>query len=179
MKKILLMFSLICLLPLASAQQLTVSVGDISGAKGGTSKVPITLAGASDIGSMDIVLKYDTDILNAISVENGELGKNSFVEANTAKGGEVVIALATSSGINGDGTAAIISFEVKGDVGSKSDLILDKVVVNDINLAEVTATAKNGMLRVTEVAPMAGGTGTAVLALAAITVAILLIRRKK
>jgi len=179
MKKILLILGILILLPLASAQQVTVNVGDISGAQGGTAKVPITLAGAKDVGSMDIVLNYDTTILQAIYVENGELSKNSFIEANTANGGEVVIALATSSGINGDGTVAIISFEVKGDVGSKSDLILEKVAVNDINLVEVTATAKNGMLRVTEVAPKAGGSGTAILALAAIIVAIVLIRKRQ
>ncbi|MEA2000177.1 MAG: hypothetical protein U9N61_12760 [Euryarchaeota archaeon] len=51
------MLCLLCLVSLASAGSLTVSVSDTKGAKNSTVDVPIILEGASDVGSMDIVLK--------------------------------------------------------------------------------------------------------------------------
>ena len=84
--------------------------------------------GASEVGSMDIVLKYDTNVLSAVDVEAGALGKNTLIESNTARDGEVIIALADSSGINGDGAVASVAFEVIGDAGTTSALTLDEVL---------------------------------------------------
>jgi hypothetical protein len=179
MKKILVLVSLLCYVSLASAADLTVSVSDLTGPEGGTAKVPIDLAGAKDVGSMDIVLKYDGGILKAISVEAGDLGKNALIEANTAKENEITIALADSSGINGDGQVAIISFEVTGNVGQTSPLTFEKVAVNDINLIEVITTTKDGKLTVSEGGPLSSGTGTLMLAIAAVIIAVLIIRKSK
>lgn len=76
------MLCLLCLVALASAGSLTVSVSDITGAKNSTVEVPIILEGASEVGSMDMVLNYDSDVLRAVAVEAGELGKNALIEAN-------------------------------------------------------------------------------------------------
>jgi len=57
-------------------------VSDITGAKNSTVEVPIILEGASEVGSMDMVLNYDSDVLRAVAVEAGELGKNALIEAN-------------------------------------------------------------------------------------------------
>jgi len=48
-------------------------VSDTTGAKGDTVEVPIGLEGASDVGSMNIVLRYDPDVLMAVAVEGDEL----------------------------------------------------------------------------------------------------------
>ncbi len=76
------MLCLLCLVSLASAGSLTVSVRDTTGAKNSTVDVPINLEGATEVGSMDIVLNYDADVLSAVDVEAGELGKNALIEAN-------------------------------------------------------------------------------------------------
>ena len=76
------MLCLLCLVSLASAGSLTVSVSDTTGAKNSTVDVPIILEGASEVGSMDMVLKYDPDVLRAVAVEAGKLGKNALIEAN-------------------------------------------------------------------------------------------------
>jgi hypothetical protein len=123
---------------------LTVSVSDTTGAKGDIAKVPIILEGASDVGSMDMVLKYDPDVLSAVDVEAGELGKNALIEANTARKWEVIIALVDSSGINGDGAVTTISFEVTGDVGSTSPLTLEEVSVHNLDLGELISNTVNG-----------------------------------
>ena len=68
MKKLMVLVGLLCFISLATAAGLTVSVSDTTGAKGSMSEVQVNLEGASDIGSMDIVLKYDADVLSVVSV---------------------------------------------------------------------------------------------------------------
>jgi hypothetical protein len=123
---------------------LTVSVSDTTGAKGSTVEVPINLEGAIEIGSMDIVLNYDANVLSAVDVEAGALGKNALIESNTARKGEVIIALADSSGINGDGTVASVAFEVIGDAGTTSYLTLEAVSVHNLDLEEIIPTTECG-----------------------------------
>ncbi len=180
MKKVLVLVGLLCLLvSLASAGSLAVSVSDTTGAKNSTVEVPIILEGASVVGSMDIVLKYDADVLRAVAVEGGKLGKNAFIEANTAREGEAIIALADSSGINGDGAVATISFEVIGDVGSTSPLTLETVSVNNIELVEIITTTESGTFSVTEKATWIAVTLVTAIIIAAILIALFVIRRRK
>ena len=138
------MLCLRCLVSLASAGSLTVSVSDTTGAKNSTVEVPIILEGATDVGSMDIILNYDADILSAVDVEAGALGKNALIESNTANDGAVIIALADSSGINGDGAVAIVAFEVIGDVGTTSYLTLEEVLVYNLDLGAIIPNTVNG-----------------------------------
>ena len=177
MKRILLLISMLCLVPFASAADLTVSVSDTTGAKGDTVEVPIDLEGASDVGSMSIVVKYDPDVLTAVAVEGDELGKNVMIEANTAGEGEVIIALVDSSGMNGDGAVAIISFEVTGDVGSTSPLTLDKVLVSDVDMVEIITTTKSGTFSIEDA--KLGDASAAMLSIVAIIIALFAIRRRR
>lgn len=138
------MLCLLCLVALASAGSLTVRMSNTTGAKGSTVEVPINLEGATEVGSMDIVLNYDADVLSAVDVEAGELGKNALIESNTANDGAVIIALADSSGINGDGAVAIVAFEVIGDVGTTSYLTLEEVLVYNLDLGAIIPNTVNG-----------------------------------
>ena len=138
------MLCLLCIVALASAGSLTVSVSDTTGAKNSTVDVPIILEGVTDVGSMDMVLKYDPDVLRAVAVEAGALGKNALIKANTAREGEVTIRLADSSGIDGDGAVAIVAFEVLGDTGSTSPLTLEAVSVHNLDLGEIIPNTVNG-----------------------------------
>jgi hypothetical protein len=96
------------------------------------------------VSSMDIVLTYEADVLCAVDVEAGALGKNALIEANTARDGAVIIALVDSSGINGDGTVASVTFEVIGDAGTTSALTLEGVLVHNLDLAEIIPTTECG-----------------------------------
>ena len=183
MKKMLLLVCLLCLLyslclvSLASASGLTVSVSDTVGAPEDTVKVPINLEAASDVGSMDIVLTYDSNVLRAVAVEASKLGKNALIESNTAEEGEVLIALADSSGITGDGELAIISFEVLGDSGTTSPLTLESVMVSNTELVELVTTTESGTFSVEE--PRLGDVSTVILAIAALIIALFIIERKE
>ncbi len=179
MKRILLLVSLMCLVSLALAQDMTVSVSDTTGAAGDIVEVPINLEGAVDVGSMDISLMYDPAVLQAVGVEAGDLGGNAYIESNTANEGEVIIALADSSGINGDGAVAVVSFEVVGDVGSSSTLILSDVSVHNTDLVEVISPTIDGTLSVTEEASEnAGYRSMLLMTMVCFVIAVLVIRRK-
>jgi len=78
MKKMILSVIVLSLMMPALAQGLVVSFSDSSGSKGDTVKIPIQLDGASNVGAMDILLKYDKAILRARAIEAGELGRMPF-----------------------------------------------------------------------------------------------------
>jgi len=134
----------------ALAQGLVVSFSDSSGSKGDTVKIPIQLDGASNVGAMDILLKYDKAILRARAIEAGELGKNALLESNISDNGEVRIVLADAQGINGKGSIAVITYEVIGEVGSTSKLNLERTLVSNLELVDVIVTTKDGTFSVTE-----------------------------
>ncbi len=180
MKRMLLLVSLLCLVSLASAQGLTVSLSDTTGASGGIVEVPINLEGATDVGSMDISLMYDPAVLQAVGVEAGELGGNAYLESNTGNEGEVIIALADSSGITGDGAVAVVSFKVLGAVGSSSTLTLSDVSVHNTDLVEVISPTIDGTLSVTEKASESAGYGSMLLmTMAAIVMALFVVKRRR
>lgn len=95
-------------------------------------------------------LKYDPDVLRAVAVEAGKLGKNALIESNTVRDGEVIIALADSSGINGDGAVASVAFEVIGDVGTTSYLTLEEVLVHNLDLGEIIPNTVSGTFKAAE-----------------------------
>ena len=177
MKKILILVGVLCLVSLASAAGLTVSVSDTTGAKGDTVEVPIDLEGALDVGSMSIVVKYDPDVLMVVAVEEGKLSKNALIEANTAREGEVIIALIDSSGMNGNGAVAIISFEVTADIGSTSPLTLEEISVSSVDMVEIITTTESGTFNVEEA--KLGDAGVMTLTIAAIICALIIIRKRK
>ena len=179
MNKVLILVGVLCLVPLASAAGLTVSVRDTTGAPGDAVEVPIELEGASDVGSMSIVLRYDPDVLMAVTVEGDELGKNAMIEVNTARAGEVIIALADSSGMNGDGAAAIISFDVTGDVGSTSPLTLEKVSVSNVDMVEIITTTESGTFRVGKAKLGYASVVVALAIAAAIIITLFIIMKRK
>ncbi len=76
-----------------------------------TVTIPITIKRASGIGSMNLVLTYNSDILNAIDVIPGALTQNSIIEKNLGDG-EIRIGLIDTNGINGNGTLFYIKFNV-------------------------------------------------------------------
>ncbi|MFC1967856.1 cohesin domain-containing protein [Chloroflexota bacterium] len=93
-------------------------------------EVPINLEGASNVGSISIELVYDSDMLEATEVKAGKMATNAMIESNIGIPGRVIIGIIDSSGINGDGAIATVSFKLLGDGGSSS-LILQNVETHD------------------------------------------------
>ncbi|WP_342304990.1 cohesin domain-containing protein [Methanolobus sp. ZRKC5] len=179
MRKVLILISLAFLISFASASSLTLIVSDTTGENGAIVEVPIGLEGATDIGSMDIVMSYDSEVLQATGVDTGKLGINAYIESNTVDDGEVIIALADASGISGNGPIAVVSFEVIGDTGSSSPLALGDISVHDIGRVEVITTTMDGTFSVTDKTEDAGYRGAGMLVISALIMALFAIKRKK
>lgn len=181
MKKTLFILCLALLIPAALASAASVSIGDASGSKGGTFKVPINVAGASKIGSMDIVVEYDPSVLKVVSAEKGTLTTNALFETNTATSGKVVIVLADSAGFSGDGSVAAVNFEIIGEPGSSSALTLTTVeATNAETVLDVQLTKTNGIFTVTaaSIASSAGIYVVALIILILVAVVAMRIRKK-
>lgn len=104
--------------------------GDDNGEAAGEVNVPISFKGASNVGSISIELTYDSTVLEATEVTSGDLASNAMMEYNIENPGRVIIGIIDSSGINGDGTAAAISFDVVDEEGT-SALALAEVLTHD------------------------------------------------
>jgi len=116
-----------------AAPSTSVSVKDVSGSNGSVVEVPISVAGASGIGSLDIVLTYNSSVLNVYEVKKGELTRDSLLNSNSETPGIIAIGIADSNGLSRDGTIAIIAFKVAGKPGDTSQLSLDSANANEIN----------------------------------------------
>lgn len=110
------------------ASSVTISLGSIQAATGGTAEVPLQVTGASNIGAIQMVLVYDAAVLTPETVTQGSLaGNNALMDSNSQTPGRIGIGLVTLDGIQGDGTLATVSFKVIGAAGQSSQLSLEKV----------------------------------------------------
>ena len=168
------------LLLAGSASAFTVNAGDASGAQGSTVQLAITFEGASNVGSMDLVLTYDPAVATAVGVDTGPLARNAYLESNTAKPAEVTIGLADSGGITGNGEVLTVSFLLTGGVGSQSPVTVQEATVHTVELVEVATMIDHGSLQVTAgAAPTKSGSemGMITVAVGALLAGILLFRR--
>lgn len=179
--RLVVVLALALLVGTASAASTSLSIGDSSGSPGSMVEVPINIAGASNIGSMDIVLTYDSSVLGVSSVGKGELTKNSMLQSNTDVPGIIAIGIADTDGINGDGSVVVVTFNVLGELGSTSSLTLYSAKANDVDtLVDILITKTSGTFMVTEkgitLSPVLIGIVALVLVL---VVAIVALRRRK
>lgn len=140
---------LLALIGQALAAPVSVSVVDSKGAKGDKVKVPINVAGATNLGAMGIVLNYDPSVLKGMGADAGALASNALVESNELNPGTMRISFADSKGISGDGAILDASFEVVGDTGASTQISLEATGY-DINLLDVQIKTSPGTFNVEE-----------------------------
>ena len=109
-------------------------------------RIPVNAQGAANVGSLHLELSYDSEVLHAILVEKGEAADaNAMLEYSVDSPGRVVIGMISSNGINGNGSLAIVTFEVEGEGNTTTSLELENVVAHDaFSLAELSTTALTG-----------------------------------
>ncbi len=93
----------------------------------GTIAVPINTQGADDVGALHIELAYDPAILQVADVAEGILGENAMMETNLDTPGWVVISMIDSNGMSGDGSLAVVNFEVLATDGATCPLNLENL----------------------------------------------------
>jgi len=145
-----------------TAGAVTVSVDGASSGYGTTVDIPIDVSSTSNIGAMDISLTYDPSVISPTGVvANGTLISASDLIANyTGTSGIVNVSIASTSGITGIGSIAIVQFSVVGSGGATSPLTLSTVDAYDLGnptivngsvagYAELTVTSTSGTFTAT------------------------------
>jgi hypothetical protein len=107
--------------------------------------VPIRIQNANNIGSIEILLTYDSEVLEVTGVIAGELAQDSMLEYNIQNTDEVNIGIIDTDGISGEGILATIGFNVIDKVGT-SYLTLESVRTHDVTtLIDVINNTTNGI----------------------------------
>jgi len=103
--------------------------------------INITCMHTNNIGSMDLLLSYDPEVLEAIDVKKGDLTQNSNLEFKITNG-TISISLIDLKGIQGSGDFIILEFKVLGKSGSASPLLINNIVFN-LGFLPSTISEKN------------------------------------
>jgi hypothetical protein len=107
--------------------------------------VPVKFQNAENIGSVTLVLTYDSSALDITQVSLGESAKEAMLEYNAKEPGKVVIGIIDTSGISGNSAIVLIGFNAIQSGGS-SPLTLESVVTHDATeLTEIVNETSDGM----------------------------------
>jgi hypothetical protein len=87
-----------------------------------TVKTPIMMCNAEDLARMDLDWSYNASVLKLINVTKGSLNEKALFDWNEVSAGKLKIAFASSKGLTGSGSIAVMKFEVIGNTGDKSTL---------------------------------------------------------
>lgn len=116
------------------------------GSAGQIVQLPIRILNAENIGNMDISLSFDSSVLSASSLTTGAITSDSLFVHNIDDG-IINISLVDDAGISGNGSIAVITFDVIGLEGDASSIVLS-VDANDVNGAEVDIEIMNALFSV-------------------------------
>ena len=115
----------------------------------GDLKVSIDARNASNLGSLELTLTYDTTVIKAVSVEKGTLAANASLEYSVDKPGKVWLGIVDANGINGSGALAVISLDITGSGDKASALDFEKVIANrSTNLMEINTQTTPGSVNI-------------------------------
>ena len=102
-----------------------------SSATGGGMDAPVNATGASNVGSLEFELVYDSTVLEAVSVQKGTLAGNAMLDFSVARPGRVWVGMVDSNGISGNGSLVIVSFQGVGQGAATGQLMLENVEAYD------------------------------------------------
>ncbi len=111
-----------------------------------TVEIPIQMVNARDIRNMDLIVRYNPSVLSAVSAVTGSFTSDSLFESNILDG-EVRIAFVDTDGFSGNGSVAVITFNVTGDPGDYTTITLE-ASANDVNDNTVDIEIINGVFTV-------------------------------
>jgi hypothetical protein len=115
----------------------------------GDLKFNIDARSASNLGSLELTLTYDPNVIKAVSVEKGSLAPNASLEYSVDKPGKVWLGMIDAGGITGSGTLATINLDITGSGDTSSTLSFEKVVANrSTNLMEIITQNTPGSVKI-------------------------------
>ncbi|HID26882.1 MAG TPA: hypothetical protein EYP22_03445, partial [Methanosarcinales archaeon] len=120
-------------------------IDDMQVKEGDSIEVPINITSANNLGSMDLLLSYDPNILEAIDVKKGSLTQNSNLEYKITNG-TISISLIDLKGIQGSGDFIILGFKVIGSSGSASPILINHIEATDTNFNKLAINKESGLI---------------------------------
>ncbi len=108
-----------------------------------TLDIPVTVRGASNLGSLQMELRFDPQALELKGVKAGPLARNALVDSKISAPGRVQIGLVAASGISGDGGVVMLTFASGGKAGTVS-LTVEQLQAADTDLRDLVVTTTAG-----------------------------------
>ena len=109
-------------------------------------QLPIILRDANNIGSVDMVISYDPEVLEIINVKKGKDFKG-LISSNTDQPGIIGLGIVSSSGFNGEGEVAVMTFKTL-NAGSTQLNILSSNAYDATNHIDVKVEREEGEITV-------------------------------
>jgi len=133
---------------MVTANALTIKIPDKTGYVGKTITILVNIEGATDVGSVELTIVYNSSLLDVKKVEKGSLLKG-LITYNASEKGVIAINLIDSNGINGDGEIAKITFDILSTTAVNTTLLLQNVKAYDVNTYTVLPVDTiNGILNI-------------------------------
>lgn len=108
-----------------------------------TLDIPVTVRGASNLGSLQLELRFDPQALELKGVKAGPLARNALVDSKLSAPGRAQIGLVAASGVSGDGVIIILTFAPAGKAGPVS-LTVEQLQAADTDLRDLVVTTTPG-----------------------------------
>ena len=114
----------------------------------GELEVPIIGMGTSNVGTLHIELVYDPAVLRVTTVEEGSLTGDVSIHHSAEMPGRVIVGIVDTEGINGQGSLAVVRFDILEEAAITIPLILENVKVWDtLNISRIFPTNIEGSFR--------------------------------
>jgi len=155
LRMIIGIIAMIALIGAVSAAGIVISVNGQTVGAGSKAIIPVKVAGASNLGGVDLTVTYDPKVLKFESAASGALSTNGMIEANEATPGTVMIGAVDSAGMTGDGTLVDMTFSVVGATGATSPVDVTVRGAYTADQKDVASQANGGTITVG-----AAGTGS-------------------
>jgi len=131
-----------------TASGITLTVQDRSVAPDGTAVVTVQVAGAQDLGGIDLVVGYDPSVLRFESAATGSLADRARVSVTQSEPGRVHLAVASPRTLSGNGPLVTLTFAAVGPAGARSGLDLSAARAVTIDGEYVPVSVVNGTVSV-------------------------------
>ena len=141
------------LIPMASADGVTVSIGSGSAAKGETAVVPLMIYNVSNLGSAVVNLTFNESVVNVTAVSNSDFDQPPNLYTR-GPGWVLLQAGQFTTGLTGDVKMCDVTLEAVGAEGQTSPLNLTDVELEDMAMTPITVDSiVNGTFTVLDKTP--------------------------
>jgi hypothetical protein len=124
-----------------------------TGDQGTTVDIPMSVSNIDGLLGALITVSFDSTVLQAQEASVGSLASACSIADNTSTAGQITLSLACASALSGDGTLALLTFNVVGSPGSSTPLSFSSVSLND---GAMSASTTNGSFQINEVYSITG-----------------------